>query len=77
MEKVSRIKVQDILGIPSGETKKFLLPTGKNRESGKVMAYKMPITHPREDVCRYKCKSLPSSPLGFPVEITAVPYDKE
>lgn len=77
MRKVSRIKVQDILKIRPGETVEFLLPTGKNRASGLVTAYKMPILHPRDDVARYKCKQLAPTPKGFPVAITAVPYDKE
>lgn len=77
MRKVSRIKVQDILGLRPGETVQFLLPTGNNRASGLVLAYKMPILHPRDDVARYKCKQLTPIPEGFPVAITAVPYDKE
>lgn len=72
MKKIERIGVHELLEIPPGETRVFLLPTGAARASAQAQAYKQPVLNPREDVERYSCKSLKPTKNGFPIEITAV-----
>ena len=72
MEKVNKVGVPELMAIPAGETKTFILPTGSKRASAQTQAYKQPLLNPRPDVERYECKSLKPTDDGFPISITAV-----
>lgn len=72
MEKVEKVGVHELMAIPSGESRTFVLPTGAARASAQAQAYKQPLLNPRNDVERYACKSLKPTEEGFPLEITAV-----
>ena len=72
MEKVNKVGVPELMAIPAGETRTFILPTGAKRASAQTQAYKAPILNPRPDVERYECRSLKPNDDGFPISIKAV-----
>lgn len=52
---MEKLTVKDILSISPGQTKKFVLPSGRAAVNGRALAYQQPITNPRADVEKYSC----------------------
>lgn len=72
MEKIDKVSTQDILHIKAGETRGFMLPTGKARASAISLVYQQSLRNPRPDVEKYMCHSQKPTTEGFGLEITAV-----
>lgn len=52
---MEKLTVKDILSIKPGQTKLFILPSGRAAVNGRALAYQQPITNPRPDVEKYSC----------------------
>lgn len=72
MEKKEKVSTQDILQIKAGETRSFMLPTGKARATAITLAYQQSLRNPRPDVEKYMCHSQKPTSDGFGLEITAI-----
>lgn len=72
---MDKIQAKDILAIRPGETKLFVLPTGKAAASARSLAYQQTWLNPRPKVVRYSTIIQPQEDGSALLSITAVKRD--